>query len=128
MIVKTNNKQDRMALVGLIVGLGLNTTGYESQQEFEECCPFEDGYDAVCVDDDGDVYFDVSSQSGMDIVFPQNMAKLLKFVKSFVPPEIEVELNDEYTAEISRSGLSVGCVKIDWDKWDELVDAVEQCR
>lgn len=41
---------------------------------------------------------------------------------------ISVELNDEYSAEVTKDGIKVGCQSIDFEAFDELIKVVEKVR
>lgn len=126
MKVKTNTKEDRSALIGLLLGSGM-VSEFDTQEEFEHDHFYEEGNgDVIIVGPDGSIEIDGSYYITPEIVFPQNMARLMKAVKIAAPTALEVKLNEDYTALVNKSGISVGCVHLNWDKWRELKEAADQ--
>ena len=48
--------------------------------------------------------------------------------EEYIDPPVEVKLNKEYSAVLTKDGIEVGCQKFTYEKLDELVNASKEFR
>lgn len=86
----------------------------------------DNDYPSYVVYHEGEIY----GWSGV-IGTPVEKRKIIDFSQIhtlFLEKMVKIKLNDEYTAEVTKNGIQVGCVKISFDIFDQISKAVAELR
>ena len=125
--IGTETREDRRILLTFLIGMGYvwhrgfndNST---SPVEIDEKYPWGE-YPSVMVETETK---EISGVIRSTIMWPAESVEIIRY---FTPPlkeDVTIHNVGDYSAQITSSGIRVGCQLISFEKFREIVEAVDQ--
>jgi len=125
--IGTQTKEDRLTLLTFLIGMGYvwhrgMGDPMTSPMEIERRYSWR-SYPVVMVETEEKV---ISGVINSEIMWPDESAKIIGYFTPKIKEDVTIHNVGDYSAQITSSGIHVGCQLISFKKFQEIVDAVKQ--
>lgn len=127
MQIKTSNKAEHLALMGILYAHGYTYYGNNTPEDAKDANETYFTYNTTVVRSDNSLAGnnDFRAGRGTKYTFTTDIKNIIEHLNN-VPLVITVSNVGEYEAVVSVEGIKVGCQNISFEKFAEIAKAVEQ--